>query len=681
MSASPIEHAALEWNEQGTPVSRAFDDVYFSNQDGPKETHYVFLTGNGLPERFVTHPSRRFTVAETGFGTGLNFLTLWQAFRLFLGAHPNAPLASLHFISFEKFPLSLRDLEEVHRSWPQFSELCEELQRAWPPALPGCHRLLLDNERVTLDLWFGDVNEVLPTLDDSAQEQVDAWFLDGFAPSKNPEMWTPLLFNSMARMAAPSGTFATFTAAGFVRRGLQQAGFDVSRTKGFGHKREMLVGVRRDELPASLHNQHPWYRTPKAESPDDVAIVGGGIASAMTALALLRRGAKVTLYCADDEPAQNASGNAQGALYPLLAKQASALSDIFTHAFVFARRHYDNLIRQGVSFPYQWCGVTQLGYDDKSRQKVANMLASSPLPDIARAVTQAEAEALCGLPTGCGGIHYPQGGWLSPRRLTPQSLEVAQKRGMKAHYQHRLTTLTQTEHGWELRFDNGSVALHATVILANGHCLPEFSQTSTLPLTPVRGQVSQIPTSDELSHLRQVICYDGYMTPVDADGRFHCIGASYGRDDLRTDYREDEQQDNRQRLIRCLPSVEWPTRIDVSDGLARCGVRSAVRDHLPMVGAVPDAVRLLNDYQNLHQKIRRGENVDAAPVWHGLYMLGGLGSRGLCSAPLMAEVLVSQIFGEPLPLPAKLIAALNPNRLWIRKLLKGNSISQDSREE
>lgn len=678
MSASPIEHAALEWNEQGTPVSRAFDDVYFSNQDGPQETHYVFLTGNGLPERFATHPSRRFTVAETGFGTGLNFLTLWLAFRQFRDAHPNAPLASLHFISFEKFPLSHRDLEEVHRSWPQFAELCEELQRAWPPALPGCHRLLLDNDRVTLDLWFGDVNEILPTLGDSAQAQVDAWFLDGFAPSKNPEMWTPLLFDSMARMAAPSGTFATFTAAGFVRRGLQQAGFDVSRIKGFGRKREMLVGVRRDELPATQRDERPWHRTPKAENPDDVAIIGGGIASAMTALALLRRGAKVTLYCADSEPAQNASGNAQGALYPLLAKQASALSDVFTHAFLFARRRYDELQLQGIGFEHQWCGVTQLGYDEKSRQKIANMLASSPLPEIARAVTQAEAEALCGLPTGCGGINYPQGGWLSPRQLTQRAIEDAQKRGMRAHYQHSLTALAQTETGWELRFENGEIVRHATVILANGHRLPELDQTSALALTPVRGQVSQIPTSNELSRLQQVICYDGYMTPVDADRRFHCIGASYGRDDQRTDYREDEQQDNRQRLIRCLPNVEWPTRIDVSDGLARCGVRSAVRDHLPMVGAVPDAARLLNDYQNLHQKIRRGETVGAAPVWRGLYMLGGLGSRGLCSAPLMAEVLVSQIFGEPLPLSADLAAALNPNRLWIRKLLKGTAISQES---
>ncbi|WP_347254412.1 bifunctional tRNA (5-methylaminomethyl-2-thiouridine)(34)-methyltransferase MnmD/FAD-dependent 5-carboxymethylaminomethyl-2-thiouridine(34) oxidoreductase MnmC [Leminorella grimontii] len=675
MNAPPIKHASLEWNEQGTPVSRAFDDVYFSNQDGPEETHYVFLTGNGLPERFAKHSARRFTVAETGFGTGLNFLTLWQAFRQFRDTNPDAPLAALHFISFEKFPLSLRDLEEVHRAWPQYFELCKELQRAWPPALPGCHRLLLDDERVTLDLWFGDVNEVLPTLGDGVQEQVDAWFLDGFAPSKNPQMWTPLLFDSMARMAAPSGTFATFTAAGFVRRGLQQAGFDVSRIKGFGQKREMLVGVRRSELPVPLRDERPWYRTPKAEGSDDVAIIGGGIASAMAALALLRRGALVTLYCADDEPAQNASGNAQGALYPLLAKQASALSDVFTHAFIFARRRYDALLLQGIDFEHQWCGVTQLGYDEKSRQKVANMLASAPLSELARAVTQEEAEALCGLPTGCGGIHYPQGGWLSPRRLTQRAIEEAQKRGMSAHYQRRLTSLTQSGDGWKLRFENGDVVRHKTVILANGHRLPDFNQTSSLALTPVRGQVSQIPTSSELRRLQQVICYDGYMTPVDAEGQFHCIGASYGRDEQNTDYREEEQQENRQRLIRCLPNVEWPTRVDVSAGLARCGVRSAVRDHLPMVGAVPDTERLLNDYQNLHEKIRRKEDVDAAPVWRGLYMLGGLGSRGLCSAPLMAETLASQIFGEPLPLSADLASALNPNRLWVRKLLKGTAIS------
>lgn len=245
MSHAAIQTAMLIWNEQGTPVSKQFNDVYFSNQNGLEETRYVFLNGNRLPQRFANHPRPLFIVAETGFGTGLNFLALCQAFADFRQALPDARLQRLHFISFEKFPLRQADLAAAHGCWPQLAPYAEELRAQWPLPLPGCHRLLLSAGRITLDLWFGDINTLLAHVDASIDNQVDAWFLDGFAPSKNPDMWTDQLFSAMARFARPEGSFATFTAAGFVRRGLQQAGFRVSRCKGFGQKREMLAG----ELP------------------------------------------------------------------------------------------------------------------------------------------------------------------------------------------------------------------------------------------------------------------------------------------------------------------------------------------------------------------------------------------------------------------------------------------------
>jgi tRNA 5-methylaminomethyl-2-thiouridine biosynthesis bifunctional protein len=250
VSDTLIQHAVLNWNEQGTPVSSEFDDVYFSNQDGLEETKYVFLQGNRIPERFNTHENSKFVVAETGFGTGLNFLTLWDSFRRFTATYPQAVLKQLHFISFEKFPLKREDLAAVHQHWQQFAELSEELRQALPAATSGCHRLHLNNNQVILDLWFGDVNQLITTLDNNTNGKVDAWFLDGFAPSKNPDMWSPLLFRRMAQLAAENGTFATFTAAGFVRRGLQEAGFNVARIKGFGQKREMLVGTRNTQIVA-----------------------------------------------------------------------------------------------------------------------------------------------------------------------------------------------------------------------------------------------------------------------------------------------------------------------------------------------------------------------------------------------------------------------------------------------
>ena len=665
MKFSPVEHAQLSWNEQGTPVSRAFDDVYFSNDNGLEETRYVFLGGNDLPERFTRHTRDLFIVAESGFGTGLNFLTLWQAFDAFQQTQPDAALQRLHFISFEKYPLTQADLAAAHQRWPELQPWASQLQREWPVALPGCQRLLFDGGRVTLDLWLGDINPLIETFDDSLFRQVDAWFLDGFAPAKNPDMWTPQLFSAMAKLARPDATFATFTAAGFVRRGLQEAGFEVTRRKGFGHKREMLCGVLRQapDLPAA----QPWYARPAAQE-NEAAIVGGGVASAVLALALLRRGWRVTLYCADEAAALGASGNRQGALYPLLNQHDPALARFFPAAFSFARRLYDAV---PVSYEHHWSGVLQLGWDEKSAEKITQMLAMGLPETIARGVSPEEAEALAQVELGVGGIFYPLGGWLSPAELTSGLLAHGETQGLRIHWLHRLTQLSQTDKGWTLCFADGKEARHQNVALATGHQLSALPQSAQLPTYAVSGQVSHIPSTPGLKALNTVLCYDGYLTPVSPQFGTHCIGASYHRGDTATAYREEDQQQNRTRLLHSLPGCGWAEKVDVSAGEARIGVRCATRDHLPMAGAVPDYDATLASYADLPEQRARGEAIAAAPHYAGLFLLGALGSRGLCSAPLAAEVLAAQMSGEPQPLDRATLAALSPNRYWVRKLLKG----------
>nr|WP_176602994.1 bifunctional tRNA (5-methylaminomethyl-2-thiouridine)(34)-methyltransferase MnmD/FAD-dependent 5-carboxymethylaminomethyl-2-thiouridine(34) oxidoreductase MnmC [Enterobacter hormaechei] len=659
-----IQPANLEFNAEGTPVSRDFDDVYFSNDNGLEETRYVFLEGNHLSTRFPEHPRRLFVVAESGFGTGLNFLTLWQAFDCFRAAYPEATLQRLHFISFEKFPLTAHDLRLAHQRWPELAHWAEQLQTQWPPAIGGCHRLILDDGRVTLDLWLGDINDLTDKLDDSMNQKVDAWFLDGFAPAKNPDMWSPHLFSAMARLARPGATLATFTSAGFVRRGLQEAGFTMRKTKGFGRKRDMLVGVMEQDL--AIPAQAPWFAR-RASTSREVAIVGGGIASALLSLALLHRGWQVTLYCADEAPATGASGNRQGALYPLLSAHDPALFQFFPAAFTFARRLYDSL---PVAFDHDWCGVTQLGWDEKSQQKITQMLSLGLPEDIAHAVTAQQVAETAGVDTGCGGIQYPLGGWLCPAELTSAAIALGQSRGLTVHYAHKVQSLSRTAH-WELRFADGKEAQHASVVLANGHHISQFTQTASLPVYPVGGQVSHIPTAPQLSKLRQVLCYDGYLTPQNPSNGHHCIGASYHRGETDMHYSEADQQQNRQRLVDSFPDASWAKEVDVSEGQARCGVRCATRDHLPMAGNVPDYDATLEVYQDLADS---KETAVSAPVHPELFMLGGLGSRGLCSAPLLAEALAAQMSDEPVPLDRVTLAGLNPNRLWVRKLLKGKMV-------
>ncbi|UYM54965.1 bifunctional tRNA (5-methylaminomethyl-2-thiouridine)(34)-methyltransferase MnmD/FAD-dependent 5-carboxymethylaminomethyl-2-thiouridine(34) oxidoreductase MnmC [Leclercia adecarboxylata] len=675
MKQNAIQPANLEFNAEGTPVSRDFDDVYFSNDNGLEETRYVFLEGNQLNSRFPLHLRDLFVVAESGFGTGLNFLTLCQAFDRFRAAHPDATLQRLHFISFEKYPLAADDLRLAHQHWPELAPWAEQLQAQWPLPIAGCHRLLLDGGRVTLDIWLGDINELTDKLDDSLNQQVDAWFLDGFAPAKNPDMWTPELFAAMARLARPGGTLATFTCAGFVRRGLQEAGFTMKKTKGFGRKREMLVGVMEQDCPSPART--PWFARPASDGRE-TAVVGGGIASALLSLALLRRGWQVTLYCADDAPAAGASGNRQGALYPLLSAQDAALSQFFPAAFTFARRLYDTL---PVAFDHAWCGVTQLGWDEKNQKKIDQMLALGLPEQIAVAVNAQQVAESTGVPTGCGGIQYPLGGcggiqyplggWLCPAQLTAAAIALAQTLGLQVRYGRKVTSLAQTDARWMLQFADGEQAQHGSVVLANGHGISQFSQTAPLPVYPVGGQVSHIPAAPRLSQLRQVLCYDGYLTPQNPANGQHCIGASYHRGQTEPRYSDEDQQHNRQRLLDCLPQAAWAREVDVSAGEARNGIRCATRDHLPMTGAVPDYEATLTAYQDLASNTSQAVS---APAFRNLFMLGGLGSRGLCTAPLTAEVLAAQMSNEPIPLDSHTLAALNPNRLWVRKLLKGKRV-------
>lgn len=679
MNHSPLQSALLSWNEQGTPVSRQFDDVYFSNQDGLEETRHVFLTANGLPARFDHHARALFVVAETGFGTGLNVLALWQLFNDFRRRQPQATLQRLHIISFEKHPLSREDLALAQQRWPTLAPFAEALRAQWPMPIAGCHRLIFEQGAVTLDLWLGDVNETLPAVDSSLHGQVDAWFLDGFAPAKNPDMWRDVLFKAMARLARPDGSFATFTAAGFVRRGLIDAGFAAEKIKGFGRKREMLAGRRTggDNLPPVA----PWYARSAARHPAEVAIIGGGIASALTALALLRRGSRVTLYCADRQPATGASGNRQGALYPLLNERIDPLAQFFASAFGFARRHYHALSAQGLAFEHDWCGVTQLAWDDKSARKVGKILAAGWPAALVGPISRHQMAPLVGLETGSDGACYPAGGWLEPAGLTRAALSLACSRGLQVHYQHQVQDIAPVPGGWQLRLADGRRFSHATLVLANGHQLTDWPLTAPLPMYNVRGQVSHIPTTPALTGLKQVLCYDGYLTPLSPGHQTHCLGSSYQRGDQGTDYRAEEQQQNRDRLTSCLVQPAWTGDVDISGGQARCGVRSAVRDHMPLVGNVPDYARTLALYADLPAQLQAGKSVDSAPVWQDLFMLGGLGSRGLCSAPLAAEMLAGQIHGEPLPLSQAVSAALSPNRFWLRKLLKGRAVKAVTRPE
>ena len=665
-----IQHAKIHFNEENTPVSDKFDDVYFSNQDGLAETHYVFLEGNQLWERWIHYQEAHFVIAETGFGTGLNFFAVTTLFREFRQKYPDSPLKRLYFISFEKYPLPLDALQQAHLAYPQFSHLAQHLQQHWLNPIQGCYRFHFDE--TTLDLWFGDVAENLPQLGDYMNSKIDAWFLDGFAPSKNPDMWNEQLYQQMFRFTKPQGTFATFTAASAVRKGLENAGFNIKKRKGFGKKRECLSGQKTQEKPTALSG--PWfYSQPANLNNQDIAIIGGGIASLCTAISLVKRGAKITIYCEDEQTALNASGNKQGAFYPQLSDDNERNIRFYIHAFAYGYQFLQWVIQQQIEFEHEFCGVALCAYNEKAESKL-NKITELNLPsDLYQSLSQTELSEQVGLPLPFGGGFIPQGAWLAPRQLVQHAFAFLEKQGVQIKTSQKVTALSQTENSWQITTAENKTFCHEVVVLANGHKLTEFEQTQKLPLYPVRGQVSQIPTSENLLKLKTVLCYDGYLTPVDQAKTNHCIGASHVRDNETREFSLTEQQENQQKIQQNIPE-EWTKEVDTSGNLARIGVRCSVRDLTPMMGAVPHFSAQQTQYQNLFNLRRRKQPIEQAENYSNLYLIGALGSRGLTSAPFLGETLASLIYGEPLPMSEDLIHNLMPNRSWVRRWLKGAEV-------
>ncbi|MBR5495349.1 MAG: tRNA (5-methylaminomethyl-2-thiouridine)(34)-methyltransferase MnmD, partial [Psychrobacter sp.] len=239
-----ITPANIAWQNDDAgnqvPVSGEFGDVYFSHADGLAESRHVFLAHNQLPERLANLADKQcFTVAELGFGTGLNFLATWQLWRQLRAQQPHLTSARLHFITTEKYPIPLNDLTQILTLWaqraPELAKLIKELLANYPPLIAGCHRLNFIDDNITLDIWLGDAGDSLASLDTETaikRPYIDAWFLDGFAPSCNETLWAESIFTQMQRLSRTGTTAATYSCAGIVKRGLQTHGFEINKVKG-----------------------------------------------------------------------------------------------------------------------------------------------------------------------------------------------------------------------------------------------------------------------------------------------------------------------------------------------------------------------------------------------------------------------------------------------------------------
>ena len=591
----------------GVPRARAFDDSYYNADDGLAETRHVFLDGNDLPARMAT--ADHLTIAETGFGTGLNLLAVMAVMK----QHPHL---QIDYVSLEAAPLDAGMMAAAHAAFPAVGDEASALRAALPPRWPGYHLVALAGGRISLHLHYGDAAAILPTLDITA----DCWFLDGFAPARNPSLWTSDVLSQIGRLTADGGSFASFTAAGDVRRGLQDAGFDVCKAAGFGRKRDMIRGIKRPATAAEGHDSQNPISPPNASRqkyPGRIAIIGAGIAGASVAAGLARRGAEPLLIDSASALASAASGNRAALQSPRLSVDHNAMSRLSASCLSFAARTADTA---GATIA---AGVLAIDAPDRMAERHAVFRQQSWPDSLVRDAGTIPSSAT-GLDGEVSGMFFEYGRAIQPSVLVEMLAAAAEFTGDFA-----VTSIARTGEGVALTASDGRHLTADAVVLAGGASAGLLLQQigSVMPVEVTRGQVSHVPATPQSAGLDVGVSFGGYLTPP-VDG-LHELGATFSRN---LDAASDDAAAHAHNF-NLLPDGLLPHF--AAGGIENLGLRTSCRaslaDRRPAMGRVKD------------------------DIW----MLGGLGARGFTLAPLLGDMLAAAILGRAMPLARDQMAGID----------------------
>ncbi|CDM25763.1 tRNA (5-methylaminomethyl-2-thiouridylate)-methyltransferase [Castellaniella defragrans 65Phen] len=611
-----LKPASWREDEQGVPRSLEYGDVYHGAAGALPQARHVFLAGNGLPGRWRGRAA--FTIAETGFGLGHNFLAAWRAWL-----DDPARSGRLHYLAFEAHPFAAEDLLRAWRRLPdECRPLAHELAGRWPALLPGVHRLELQGGRVVLTLMFGDIRRLAR----QAQARVDAFFLDGFAPRVNPDMWSPAVFGQLRRLAVAGATAATWCAAGQVRRDLRDAGFLVEKAPGLAGKREMTVAVLRPGLGAA----------PPEPDRRRVAVVGGGLAGAGVAQALAARGHEVEVWdplCAlDVDPALRRRGAA--ALVPALSPDDDTRSRLSRAGLARARARWLDL--DGPARP-QACGALVCAQSEAQADLQRRALARLGFPaDWVRWLDPAQAGLRAGVGVPWGGLWFAEALRACPGELIAALLSLP---GVTRRACAVGALAAAPGGGWSLRDAEGrelgradhlvlANALHAPALLAG--VVPVEPLAVLSRLAPLAGQVSLYPAG-EAAVPRCVLSGRGYCLPP-RDG-WGVVGSTYRPDASEAVADEAGHQDILARVRDWVDARDIPW-LGRGAAVGWAGWRAATRDHLPVIGPVPDRP--------------------------GLWLACAYGSRGLSWSALAGDLIGAWMDGEPVPAERELVRRIAP---------------------
>ncbi len=642
-----MQYTNLIWRN-GQPYSEMFDDIYYSSNEsenisGESEFNHVFFKNNGLPERWSGN--NNFVIAELGFGSGLNCILTIREWLKHLENSKHKKC--LHYIAIEKYPLSPAAIVELISKYPELKSYCDELIDNYPPAIEGSHSRHLFDNRVVIHYKFMDVYDALK----DEKLNIDAWYLDGFSPAKNSDMWSEQLFEKLSQNSHEGTTCSTYTSAGFVKRNLQKAGFVVNKVSGYGKKREMLVAKHSTvQEPSLKYKDRPWFNPPISPeiSVKQATIIGAGIAGLSTAYALVKRGWSVTIVDKHGDIAKEASSNPAPIVYPRLSVNNDVDTEFYTAAYCYTLHMFRTLQKQNQQQFWFDDGLLQLMDKKRITQIIKKFQFNSDYISISEDLNSEQVT-----------VDYPSAGVVLPAILC----DVLKKAcGEKLNLiDAEVTNINYDGKKWRCLHDAQLINETEILIIANGTGINELGLSLKFPVEAIRGQVVELNANPASRQIKKTINAAVHITPV--INSKHYLGATYVRNCWELEVCQKDSGDLIESVNKAYPDMFKED--DYSD--AWVGFRTMSKDRVPIVGAVPDENFFNEEYADIcHGKANK--SYQSAQYLKGLYISAAHGSRGFTTSFLSAEIIASQIEGEPVPVSKRVLDYLNPSRFVVNKL-------------
>lgn len=580
--------------KNNTLFSEEFDDLYSSAKGAVAECNHVFIKGNNLNERFENlGENSKFYIGEIGFGIGINFLTTCKSWL----DHTKQNQV-LEFYSFDKYLFRLSDFKTLNVSCPDLKEYISELERNYPRNIQGAQKISLFGGRIILNLIIGEIDNTQEYI--KLMDKVDAWYFDGFSPSKNPDLWSIKLFKCIHKSCHENTTFSTYTSSGLVKNNLTESGFNHSRAMGFSDKRHMLKGTVDTQLKKNTSNTK-------------VAVIGSGIAGCVLSYTLAKKGIEVDLYEKSDSICSGASSHELLVTYPRLSAHDTAFGSFTLHSYIFATNFYKQLKTD----TWKKTGVIILNHDAATEKRQSSLLEKRADGEIYRYIDPDEASELSGIDIKLNGLIYEDAGYILPEEMCKFLIESPK---INIFTSSHIKSIKKNREVFNLNIGKKKFEYQNVCVCAG-------SETANIVdidgISIKRGQVTHIESLDNISRIKLPICAKGYISP--RVNNIHLVGSSYS-DSEDTDLSEEEHLYNLNNLKLVIDE-----EMNVITG--QTGHRAVSKDHMPVVG-----------------------------MKDGIYINTCHGSRASVTAPISAEIIASMIVDEAPPLMGRELESLSPER-------------------